>query len=92
VAVGETETVEPVKLPGFQVYTLPPVADKLVVSPAQIWLSDAEAFRTIKGVEITWTVVVAVQPLASVPVTVSVVFTDGMPLNVAPVILPGCQT
>jgi len=69
VAVGVT-IGEPVKLPGIQVYVVPPVALNVEEDPAQILAADALA--TIVGNEFTVSVTVdiLVQPLAFVPVTV----------------------
>jgi hypothetical protein len=70
VAIGETETDEPVKLPGIQVYEVAPVAVNVAEPPTQIAEADVLAATTGSGFTTTFTVAVPVHPAAVVPVTV----------------------
>ena len=89
--VTDGDTVgEPVKLPGCQVYDVPPVALNCTNAPAQT----VEGFAVVEttGSAFTRTVLVAVllHPFAFVPVTVYVVVTTGNTVG-EPVKLPGCH-
>lgn len=81
--------VEPAWLPGFQLYVDAPLADKLVVPPAQIDVLVAVAVTVGDGFTVMVRVAVAVQPFAAVPVTVYVVVVAGVTVTGDPVNDPG---
>jgi hypothetical protein len=70
VVAGETETLAPVKAPGFHVYVVAPVADNVVELPEQIVDDEALAFTVGVMFTNTVTVLVLVQPAALDPKTV----------------------
>jgi hypothetical protein len=78
------------------VYDTPPVAVKVVLDPLQMVGLAAVAVMVGLGNTFTVTVVEFTHPLASVPVTVYVVFTSGLAVTVVPVVadkpVAGLQT
>ncbi len=70
VEVGETETDEPVKLPGIHTYEVAPVAVSVAEPPTQIAEAEVLAATVGSGFTVTATVAVAEQPNWFVPVTV----------------------
>lgn len=88
--LGVTTTLDPVKLPGFQVYVVAPPAVKVVWAPAQITVGLALAVTVGFGLTVKASVLVLVQLLV-VPVTVYTVFATGDTVTLEPVKLPGFQ-
>jgi hypothetical protein len=70
VAVGETLTDEPVKLPGIHTYVAAPVAVSVAEPPTQIAEEEVLAVTVGSGFTVTETVAVEEHPKAFVPVTV----------------------
>jgi hypothetical protein len=71
IVLVDGDTMAPLdKLPGVIVYVLAPVAVSVVLLPAHIVVADAVRFTVGFGSTVIATVLVAVQPLAPVPVTV----------------------
>jgi hypothetical protein len=91
VAVGDTVTDDPDKLPGFQVYVAAPFAVSVVVPPEQIVLNDALLLTEGRGLTVIVLVAIFVQPVALVPVTVYVVVAVGDTVTEDPDKLPGFQ-
>jgi len=92
VAVGDTVTVAPLKLPGFQVYELPPVPVNEVGEPEQTLVELALAFTGGKGLTVIVRVAVLKQSVPKLtPVTVYVVVTEGDNVRILPLIEPGCH-
>ena len=88
VDAGDTVTLEPLKLPGFQVKLPAPVALKVLVLPAQI-VAGLAAGTTV-GVGFTNKVTNACEVhVPAVPVTVYVVELFGLTVTVDPLKLPG---
>ena len=85
VAVGDTTTLVPVKLPGFQVYVCAPLAVRLAEPPTQIDGADAERFIVGVGFKSKATVCVDKQPNADTPVTVYTVVAVGVKIAALPV-------
>ena len=81
----------PLKLPGIQLYVVPPVALRVEEAPAQIVAGDALAPIVGKGFTVIVLVAELLQPLAFVPVTVYVVVAAGVTTG-EPVKFPGIQT
>jgi hypothetical protein len=72
VADGVTATELPVKAPGFQVYDVAPLPDKVAVpwnGGPHIMLLAVVAFTAGEGLTVTVLLVVFVQPQLAVPVT-----------------------
>jgi hypothetical protein len=90
VVEGDTDTLEPVRLPGFQVYVVAPLAPREAEVPLQMVV--LVALTVTFGVAVTVTVVmcVAVQP-EEVPVTVYTAVEDGFTLTEAVPCPPGAQ-
>jgi hypothetical protein len=91
--VGETETGEPIKLPGIQEYVVPGTVlleDKDEVAPTQMVEGVADGVTTGLGFTVTETVLVPEQP-AAVPVTVYTVVNPGVTVTGEPLKLPGIQ-
>lgn len=91
VVVGKTVTVVPLKLPGIQVYVLPPCPVMVVLSPAQIVAAVVVVEIVGSGFTVTVTVDVFEQPGPLEPVTVYVVVAVGETVTVVPLMLPGAQ-
>jgi hypothetical protein len=90
--VGETVTLDPDKLPGFQTYVLAPPPVNVVEPPIHIAVLAAAALTVGNGLTVTATVDVPVHPFAPVPVTVYVVEVVGETVTLDPDKLPGFQT
>lgn len=90
--VGDTVTVVPVKLPGFQVYVDAPLAVSVVDEPTQIVGVPAVAVTVGVPTTVTVTWLVFVQPFEPVPTTVYVVVDVGETVTVDPLRLPGFHT
>jgi hypothetical protein len=91
--VGETETGEPIKLPGIQEYIVPGtvlVEDKDEVAPTQMVEGVADGVTTGLGFTVTDTMLVPVQP-AAVPVTEYTVLDTGVTVTGEPLKLLGIQ-
>lgn len=84
VAVGQTLTVVPVRLPGIHVYVEAPVAVRFVHCPGQI--EPGEALAETEGLGLTVTVATAdaVDPVGVVPVTVYAVVIVGLTVILEP--------
>jgi LysM repeat protein len=91
-AVGDTVTDEPDKLPGFHTYVEAPLALNEVLPPTQIAEFAELAVTVGNGLTVTPTVAVFTQPLALVPVTVYVVVVVGDTVTDEPDKLPGFHT
>jgi hypothetical protein len=85
VAVGDTTTLVPVKLPGFQVYVCAPLAVRLAELPTQMEGADAERLMVGVGFKSKETVCVEIQPNADAPVTVYTVVAVGVTMAALPV-------
>lgn len=88
VVAGETDTGDPLRLPGIQLYVAAPLPVRVVVLPAQIVPPEVVVVTVGVGFTVMVRVAVAVQPLL-VPVTVYVVVPVGVTVTVVPVRLPG---
>jgi hypothetical protein len=91
VTVGFTTTLDAIVPPGFHVYDVAPVAERVTDPTIQIAVGDAVAL--IVGLAFTTkaTVRVAVQPKPFAPVIVYVVDVAGDTITVVPVKAPGFQ-
>lgn len=92
VDTGDTVTVEPPKLPGFQVYDVAPVPVNVAVAPTPAHIEVGDDIAVIVGLGLTEILTTA--ELVQVPFdprTVYVVFTPGDTTTLAPVKLPGFQ-
>lgn len=89
VTLGDTKG-EPLKLPGCQVFVIPPVAFNTEVLPEQIALGTAVVESVGKELIATVKVAVFEHPPALVAVTVYVVVIVGETVG-EPVKFPGCQ-
>ncbi len=70
VDVGLTTFGLPVPKPPLQLYDVAPLAVNVELEPLQIVVGEADTVTLGKGLTVTVTLAVLVQPLASVPVTV----------------------
>ena len=89
--VGDTETLAPIKFPGFQVYDNAPIAERFAELPAQ--MVNEDGFTAITGIAFTTKLTVAVvkQPVPFPPVTVYKVVIVGFITILAVFNPPGFQ-
>ena len=91
-AVGDTVTDEPDKLPGLHTYVEAPLALNEVLPPTQIAEFVELAVTVGNGLTVIVRVAVPTQPADDVPVTVYVVVVVGDTVTDEPDKLPGVQT
>jgi hypothetical protein len=84
-AVTDEPVVELNPVAGLQVYVFAPLTVRVADCPLQIEMFGDTVNVMLLTVIVTWAV--AVQPLASVPVTVYVIVEDGLAETLAPVVL-----